>query len=129
MKQLDITINNYQKMIETINQNDITSQKEIAEKINRSPTTVSTYLRRANRYGKIFYKEKRKYITIVSKAEELEYIIKMKKLVERIIKNPEVLLWQYKYAKKEYDATLTEWEEACAYSIEYLREKGFLNNT
>ena len=114
MTQLEITTNNYKKIIEAINNNKISSQKELADIVGLSPSIISQLIKRI--HGKkqhIFFKSY--YYSDVSDVSEIEEVQVMKRMIAEYIANPCIEFYQAKYLMSIYEIDRSDVQRFLAY--------------
>ena len=127
MKQLEITILRIQQIIDTINNNNINSENQIAEIIGVSQSVVSSTIRKhinieKNYIYKIKINNEEIYKSIIKNADEIPYIIKMKKMIEKLKENPSIYFFSNKWLRYFFELNEKEISQFKAYAIDYLEE-------
>lgn len=100
---LKYTKTNIKDIIKAINENEIKSQKELAELTNMAPSNVSYNIRRINKYENGIWKENKIYKTKAKKPEDFKFIKEIEMLIKVYDEKPEIIKWQDKNICKEYN--------------------------
>ena len=124
MTQLERTINNVQNLLDTIENNNCSSQKEIAQIMGIAQTNVSNIINKhinTNKENPIIYIENDYYRSKIKKANKIPYLTKMCTMIEILKEKPDIYYYQNKYLEKFYALNYTEITQFRAYAEDYLR--------
>lgn len=123
MKQFEQTKNNIQRILNAIKENECYSQKDISKIVGISQTSISYNIKRINNYDIVIYKDNEgKYITKEENVNNLQFIIKISKIIKELKENPTIYFWQNKYITMFFGLNTTEIGQFRAYAEEYLKE-------
>lgn len=117
--KFETTTENIQKIITAINENNLSSHREITQITGIKQTVISTNIRRIKEIQKI----NGLYKCDCQSAEETKWISKMKKSLEIVLEKKEILLWQDKYISALLKISIHEVQQLRAYADEYIKEQ------
>ncbi len=118
MTAFETSVQNIQKVLDTVNGGQYTAKTQIAKAVGVSPALINIIFKRLEHEISIVDKV---YKVNCVKAEETEFYKKFSILIPVVLSNPTIMFWQNKYISLMFDLSTGEVQALRTYVDDKLR--------